>query len=120
MLVVGKGLNGRMTTGLRVKASRLRTFKFPELILWLGVLFFILHCFDAWITAEGVAMGGREINPLLAWMGLQWMMIVKMLVALGITIWVIRKGKRGLAVYGCFMTGGVVFWNLFRISQLMQ
>ena len=103
-----------------MKANRLRIYRFSELILWLGVGFFYLHCFDAWLTIEGIGMGGRELNPLLAWMSLGWMIAVKMLVVLGITVWVLWKRKRGIAIYGCVAVIGVLFWNLYRISQAMQ
>lgn len=102
-----------------MKVSRLGIYKSPELILWLGVLFLALHCCDMFLTVKGIGMGGSEANPLLSWMGLQWMIAVKMSVALGIAMWIVTRQKYALAAFGCSMTGAIILWNLLQISGVI-
>lgn len=74
-----------------------------------GLLFVGLNIVDAWLTKQLLAMGGHELNPIVATYGMN--MLIKGLAALAIVLLLIKFGKEKLLWVLNFCMLAVVLWN---------
>jgi len=74
-----------------------------------GLLFVGLNIVDAWLTKQLLAMGGRELNPIVITYGEN--MLIKGLIALAVVLLLIKFGKKKLLGGLNFCMLAVVLWN---------